>query len=146
MKRVYSGSKAQYRQLPLLDVMSNLTYFAIGVTSRQTSRMASGRSKEPAVFVEGAFAGWTLFAVVQRGEVLSMPISRPMPSIGVRCHELRIGDVHHTWRVIYRAEVDRVLVVDVFDKNQNKTPQTIIETCRKTLSSYDRFRKEIVSR
>jgi phage-related protein len=80
--------------------------------------------------------------LLQRGDVLSMPVSRPMPSIGARCHELRIKDAHHTWRVIYRAEVDRVLVIEVFDKNQNKTPKSIIESCKRTLNSYDRFRKE----
>lgn len=67
-----------------------------------------------------------------------MPTSRPMPSIGVRCHELRIGDVYHTWRVIYRTDVDAVLVVDVFDKNQNKTPKNVIERCKKILSGYDK--------
>jgi hypothetical protein len=29
---------------------------------------------------------------LQRGELLSMPQSRPMPGIGARCHELRIND------------------------------------------------------
>ena len=80
--------------------------------------------------------------LLQRGDVLSMPVSRPMPSIGARCHELRIKDAHHTWRIIYRAELDRVLVVDVFDKDQNKTPKSVIESCKRTLTSYDRFRKE----
>ena len=65
-----------------------------------------------------------------------------MPSIGARCHELRIKDPHYTWRIIYRAEVDRILVLDVFDKDQNKTPKSIIESCKRTLGVYDRFRKE----
>ncbi len=65
-----------------------------------------------------------------------------MPSIGARGPELRIKDAHHTWRTIYRAEVDQVLVLDVFDKNQQKTPKSIIEGCKRTLSAYDKFRKE----
>jgi hypothetical protein len=33
-----------------------------------------------------------LLRMLQRGETLSMPQSRPMPSVGRRCHELRIHD------------------------------------------------------
>ena len=71
-----------------------------------------------------------------------MPFSRPMPSIGPRCHELRIKDENHTWRIVYRADSDRVLILDVFDKNRNKTPKDVIDNCRNTLSRYEKFRKE----
>jgi phage-related protein len=67
-----------------------------------------------------------------------MPISRPMPSIGARCHELRINDADHAWRIIYRADIDGVVVVDVFDKNQNRTPHNVIENCQRLLRRYDR--------
>ena len=43
-------------------MMSDVTYSTFGVTSRQTPPMASGRSKDPTVFGEGALAGWILFA------------------------------------------------------------------------------------
>ena len=33
-----------------------------------------------------------LLRQLQMGERISMPHSRPMPSIGARCHELRIDD------------------------------------------------------
>ena len=33
-----------------------------------------------------------------------MPQSRVMPSVGSRCHELRINDREQTWRVIYRVD------------------------------------------
>lgn len=79
-----------------------------------------------------------LLRLVQSGRVLSMPVSRPMPVIGPRCHELRLKDESHSWRIVYRVDVDAVLVVDVFDKNQSKTPKNVIENCRKTLSGYDR--------
>ena len=71
-----------------------------------------------------------------------MPLSRPMPSIGVRCHELRIKDESHAWRIIYRTDVNRILVVDVFDKNQNRTPKNIIDHCKKVLTRYDKARAE----
>ena len=86
-------------------------------------------------------AGYHLW-LIQRGDALSMPVSRPMPTIGPRCHELRIKDALHTWRIVYRADRDRVLVLDVFDKNDNKTPKSVIRNCKKTLSKYDKFRKE----
>jgi phage-related protein len=69
-----------------------------------------------------------------------MPVSRPMPSIGPRCHELRIKEESHTWRIIYRADVDVVLILDVFDKNQSKTPRKVIENCKRILSRYDKLR------
>ena len=37
---------------------------------------------------------------LQRGERLGMPHSRPVPGIGRRCHELRIGDAGKTWRIV----------------------------------------------
>lgn len=79
--------------------------------------------------------------LLQQGDVLCMPISRPMPSIGPRCHELRIRDEKHAWRIIYRADVDGILIVDVFDKKQNKTPKDVIQNCKKALDGYDREKK-----
>ena len=50
-------------------------------------------------------AGFLLRAL-QRGEYPSMPHSRPMPSIGPRCHELRIVDERVDWRIVYRVDSD----------------------------------------
>jgi phage-related protein len=54
---------------------------------------------------------------VQHGEMLSMPISRPMPTIGPNCHELRISDIerHTEWRVIYCIDHLAILILDVFE-------------------------------
>ena len=41
---------------------------------------------------------------LQRGDVLAMPHSRPMPVLGPRCHELRIKDAAANWRIVYRAD------------------------------------------
>lgn len=43
-----------------------------------------------------------LLRLLQKGEKLSLPHSRPLPSIGKRCHELRINDKNLKWRLIYR--------------------------------------------
>lgn len=83
-------------------------------------------------------AGYQL-RLLQKGELLSMPISRPMPSIGQRCHELRINDKDKTWRIIYRIDDDAIVIVDVFAKKTNKTPLLVIEQCQKRLSLYDQL-------
>jgi hypothetical protein len=46
----------------------------------------------------GIEAGF-LLRLLQAGESLGLPHSRPMPSIGRRCHEWRIVDEHSTWRI-----------------------------------------------
>lgn len=79
-----------------------------------------------------------LLRLLQKGESLSLPQSRPMPTIGSRCHELRINDRDKTWRVIYRIDSDAIIVVDIFAKKTNKTPDTIIVKCQKRLQLYDR--------
>jgi phage-related protein len=81
-------------------------------------------------------AGFSL-RQLQRGELLSMPQSRPMPSVGPRCHELRINDVTSTWRVVYRIDNDAIVILEVFAKKTGKTPKTVIDTCRKRLKEYD---------
>ncbi len=75
--------------------------------------------------------------LLQLGSVFGMPHSRPMPSLGPRVHELRIKDSDSNWRVIYRVDHDRVLVVEVFAKKTPKTPQHVIKTCRIRLQRYD---------
>ena len=66
-----------------------------------------------------------------------MPQSRPMPIIGTRCHELRINDEDKTWRIIYRIDDDAIVIVEVFAKKTNKTPDAVIKQCQKRLKQYD---------
>jgi phage-related protein len=66
-----------------------------------------------------------------------LPQSRPMPSIGKRCHELRINDESRTWRIVYRIDDDAIVVVDVFAKKTNKTPDAVIKLCQQRLKQYD---------
>ena len=78
-----------------------------------------------------------LLRQLQRGETLSMPQSRPMPSIGPRCHELRINDSSGTWRVLYRINKDAIVILEVFAKKTGKTPKGVIATCRNPLKEYE---------
>jgi phage-related protein len=74
---------------------------------------------------------------LQQGDKLAMPHSRPMPSIGGRCHELRINDKNQTWRIIYRIDPDAVVIFEVFEKKTNKTPKYIIDTCKERIKAYN---------
>ncbi len=62
-----------------------------------------------------------------------------MPSIGARCHELRIRDENQNWRVIYRIDDDAIVIVDVFSKKTQATPRPVIETCKRRLKAYDKI-------
>src|SRR5258708_3550441 len=74
---------------------------------------------------------------LQRGEMLSMPHSRPMPTVGPRCHELRIHDADKSWRIIYRIDDDAIVIVEVFEKKTQNTPHMVIDTCKRRLALYD---------
>lgn len=66
-----------------------------------------------------------------------MPGSRPMPSIGKRCHELRIVDEDSTWRLVYRTDPDAIVIADVFTKKSRETPKTVIDNCKRRFREYD---------
>jgi len=78
-----------------------------------------------------------LLRQIQKGIKLSLPQSRPMPSIGTRCHELRINDENLTWRIIYRIYTDAILIIDVFEKKTNKTPKSIIDISKQRIKRYE---------
>jgi phage-related protein len=81
-------------------------------------------------------AGYLLRAL-QKGETLSLPHSRPMPTIGAHCHELRINDRGKTWRIIYRIDTDAIVILDVFQKKLLQTPKKVIQTCQRRIKEYD---------
>jgi phage-related protein len=60
-----------------------------------------------------------------------------MPAVGKRCHELRVVDVHATWRIIYRIDPDAIVILDVFSKKTRTTPQSVINRSRKRMREYD---------
>ena len=60
-----------------------------------------------------------------------------MPSIGSRCHELRVRDHDSNWRIVYRADADAIVIVEVFAKKTQATPIHVIRTARDRLARYD---------
>lgn len=82
-------------------------------------------------------AGYLIWRL-QEGERLSMPHSRPMTkAIGSRCHELRISDKNATWRIIYRIDPDAILILEIFKKKSNETPQYAITNSKQRQRLYD---------
>ena len=112
-----------------------------------------GGSDKPLVWLEGEvktppfsnaarLEAGLLLRQLQRGEALALPQSRPMPSIGVRCHELRINDHNATWRIIYRTDADAVVILEVFSKKTQQTPPRIVAVCRSRIRRYDKVTKK----
>lgn len=97
-----------------------------------------GEIKTPPFTEQARVESGNLLGQIQRGDSIGMPVSRPMPSIGPRCHELRVRDSNHNWRIIYRIDPDRILLVDVFAKTTRQTPKHIIDICKARLGRYDR--------
>lgn len=97
----------------------------------------SGEVKTPPFTRAARIEAGTLLRRLQRGEMLGLPHSRPMPSIGPRCHELRIRDENRNWRIIYRLDAEAVLIVDVFSKTTGRTPKSVIRRCQTRLAAYD---------
>jgi phage-related protein len=96
-----------------------------------------GQVKSPPLSREARIETGFLLRKLQLGERLPMPQSRPMPSIGPRCHELRINDADTTWRLIYRIDSDAIVIAEVFAKKTEKTPKEVIQVCKKRLKEYD---------
>ena len=55
-----------------------------------------GEIKTPPFGTTTRLEAGCLLRQLQQGAKLSMPLSRPMPSIGAHCHELRIDDEKKT--------------------------------------------------
>jgi phage-related protein len=73
-------------------------------------------------------------ARLERGHVLSMPLSRPMPSIGKGVHELRLKDRSGAYRVIYfLAGISRIWLLHAFKKTTQTTSKQDIEIAKDRL-------------
>ncbi|MCI0455730.1 MAG: type II toxin-antitoxin system RelE/ParE family toxin [Gemmataceae bacterium] len=101
-----------------------------------------GEVKTPPFSEEARLDAGVLLRQLQGGAKLSLPHSRPMPSIGPRCHELRVQDREATWRIIYRLDPDAVVIVEVFSKKTRATRRAVIDTCQHRLRLYDQLSRE----
>ncbi len=100
-----------------------------------------GEVKTPPFSAEARIEAGYLLRQLQAGQLIGMPHSRPMPSIGARCHELRIQDTDRTWRVMYRIDADAIVIAEVFSKTTRATPAGAIAMCKQRLKAYDHAAK-----
>jgi phage-related protein len=96
-----------------------------------------GEVKTPPFSRGARIEAGVLLRRLQGGEKLSLPQSRPMSTIGPRCHELRIVDEDKIWRIIYRLNEDAVVIAEVFAKKTRTTPSQVIKNCKRRLRDYD---------
>jgi len=96
-----------------------------------------GEVRSPPFSEEARICVGFLLRLIQRGESVGMPRSRPMPSVGARCHELRVPDSNVSWRIMYRIDSDAIVIIEIFSKKTGKTPKPVIELCKKRLKDYD---------
>ena len=104
-------------------------------------------ARKPLVWLEGEIktppfsesarveAGF-LLSRLQQGESIGMPLARPMPTIEPGCHELRIRDREATWRIIFSIEHDAIVILEIFSKKTQKTPERVLKAARRRLSIY----------
>ena len=96
-----------------------------------------GEVKTPPFSAGARIEAGYLLRRLQQGERLGLPHSRPMPAIAPRCHELRIRDRDHVWRIVYRVDPDAILILEIFDKKTTTKPKPVIDDCRRRLRLYD---------
>jgi phage-related protein len=97
-----------------------------------------GEVKAPPFSAVARLEAGFLLRRLQAGESLSLPQSRPMPTVGVRCHELRVPDENRIWRIVYSVDPDANLILEVWEKKDRKTPHEVIAICRRRLRQYER--------
>ena len=95
-----------------------------------------GEIKTPPFSRNARIEAGVLMRRLQRGENISLPHSRSMPTIGKGCHELKIPDENRTWRIVYCVDSAAIVVLEVFAKTTSKTPVEVIEICRVRLKRY----------
>jgi phage-related protein len=97
-----------------------------------------GEVKTPSFSAEARVEAGFLLRRLQKGESLGLPHSRPMPSIGSQCHELRINGEDQTWRIVYQVATDAVVILDVFSKKTAATPNEVLTNSKRRLAAYIR--------
>lgn len=120
-----------------IDNMSNMTYFNSMKKHDKPLVWLHGEIKTPPFSLAARLEAGYLFRLLQMGEMLSLPHSRPMTNIGTNCHELRINDEDKTWRIIYRIDDDAIVIIEVFKKKNQQTPKKISDVCKKRIKDYD---------
>lgn len=133
----------------LFVIMSKMTYYYSvansdnaqqGTTEEKSPdkkiRIVAGEIRTPPFSREARLEAGFLLRKLQQGELLSLPHSRPMPSIGNGVHELRIRDADANWRILYYLDTDTIVILEVFSKKTQQTPTDVIDNCKRRVATY----------
>jgi phage-related protein len=101
-----------------------------------------GEIKTPPFGADARIEAGFLLRRLQRGELLGLPHSRPMPTVGPGCHELRIVDRRVNWRIVYHIATDAIVILNVFEKKTATTPKMAIAECQRRLIAFRRVVRE----
>lgn len=116
--------------------MTNLSYIVCMSPTDKPLVWLYGVVSSPPFSKEARIEAGYLLRLLQKGMKLSLPQSRPMPSIGKGVHELRVNDKNLTWRIVYLIQPDAIVILDVFEKKTPATPKNIIEICKQRIQEY----------
>ena len=79
----------------------------------------------------------TLLMLIQTGQLLSEPQSKPMKCIHQNAHEHRVKDRKGNYRIIYIINIgNKIFIPHAFNKTTNKTPLTEINLSVKRLKEF----------
>jgi phage-related protein len=96
--------------------------------------------KTPPFSADARIEAGVLLRQLQDGIKLSLPHSRPMPSMGIGCHELRIQDENSTWRIVYYINSVAIVILEVFSKTTLKhhpsNTTSCLDRCKARLKTY----------
>ena len=113
--------------------MSVMTYAYFMSPNDKDIVWLHGEVGTPPFSLEARREAGFLMRQLQQGTKLSMPQSRPMPSIGRRSHELRITDEHAIWRIVNRTDSDAIVILDVFEKKRIQHQSILLIHVKKEL-------------
>ncbi len=102
-----------------------------------------GEIKTPPFISEGRQEAGMLLRLLQQGESLGMPHAEAVSEVGPRCGALRVRDAEQNWRIMYRIDVDAILILDVYSKKTRRIPGEVIGRCRERLKRYDEAARSI---
>ncbi len=95
-----------------------------------------GKIKTPPFSAPARLKAGFLLRLLQQGETLAMPNSRPMPSVGPNCHELRVSDENVQWRIFYYTAQDAIVILAIVKKKTGATTKKVLDTARQRLRIY----------
>lgn len=71
-----------------------------------------------------------------------MPQARPLPEVAPRLYELRVREAGRNWRIFYRVDADRVLLIHRINKTTPTLGEQDKNLVKERLAAYDAARAQ----